>query len=104
MLLLLVFAPFIPGWFILAATVAGTVATYLNAGRVFGWLAGVVGSESPTGKRLRSLGGTSENLRGQVQPSGPVSAAGSAATAVDNSSTHPPGSPYRRSAAQGKRG
>ncbi|WP_372383690.1 type IV secretory system conjugative DNA transfer family protein [Xanthomonas sp. NCPPB 2866] len=87
MLLLLVFAPFIPGWFILAATVAGTVATYLNAGRVFGWLAGVVGAESPTGKRLRILGGTIENLRGQVQPSGPVAAA-----AVDNSSTHPLGS------------
>ena len=92
MLLLLVFAPFIPGWFILAATVAGTVATYLNAGRVFGWLAGVVGSESPTGKRLRILGGTIENLRGQVQPSGPVAAAGAAAAAVDNSSTHPLGS------------
>ena len=92
MLLLLVFAPFIPGWFILAATVAGTVATYLNAGRVFGWLAGVVGSESPTGKRLRILGGTIENLRGQVQPSGPIAAAGAAAAAVDNSSTHPLGS------------
>lgn len=92
MLLLLVFAPFIPGWFILAATVAGTVATYLNAGRVFGWLAGVVGAESPTGKRLRILGGTIENLRGQVQPSGPVAAAGAAAAAVDNSSTHPLGS------------
>ena len=92
MLLLFVFAPFIPGWFILAATVAGTVATYLNAGRVFGWLAGVVGSESPTGKRLRILGGTIENLRGQVQPSGPVAAAGAAVAAVDNSSTHPLGS------------
>ena len=92
MLLLLVFAPFIPGWFILAATVAGTVATYLNAGRVFGWLAGVVGYESPTGKRLRILGGTIENLRGQVPPSGPVAAAGAAAAAVDNSSTHPLGS------------
>ncbi|HEP8040818.1 TPA: type IV secretory system conjugative DNA transfer family protein [Pseudomonas aeruginosa] len=92
MLLLLVFAPFIPGWFILAATVAGTVATYLNAGRVFGWLAGLVGAESPTGKRLRILGGTIENLRGQVQPSGPVTAAGAAVAAVDNSSTHPLGS------------
>ncbi|MBO9904187.1 type IV secretory system conjugative DNA transfer family protein [Xanthomonas phaseoli pv. dieffenbachiae] len=92
MLLLFVFAPFIPGWFILAATVAGTVATYLNAGRVFGWLAGVVGAESSTGKRLRILGGTIENLRGQVQPSGPVAAAGAAAAAVDNSSTHPLGS------------
>ncbi|MDN7513477.1 type IV secretory system conjugative DNA transfer family protein [Burkholderia multivorans] len=89
MLLLFVFAPFIPGWFILAATVAGTVATYLNAGRVFGWLAGLVGAESPTGKRLRILGATIENLRGQVQPSGPVAAAGAA---VDNSSTHPLGS------------
>ncbi|MEP9593334.1 type IV secretory system conjugative DNA transfer family protein [Xanthomonas euvesicatoria] len=92
MLLLFVFAPFIPGWFILAATVAGTVATYLNAGRVFGWLAGLVGAESPTGKRLRILGGTIENLRGQVQPSGPVTAAGAAVAAVDNSSTHPLGS------------
>ena len=92
MLLLFVFAPFIPGWFILAATVAGTVATYLNAGRVFGWLAGVVGAESSTGKRLRILGGTIENLRGQVQPSGPVAAAGAAVAAVDNSSTHPLGS------------
>jgi len=92
MLLLFVFAPFIPGWFILAATVAGTVATYLNAGRVFGWLAGVVGYESSTGKRLRILGGTIENLRGQVQPSGPISAAGAAAAAVDNSATHPLGS------------
>ncbi|WP_081306640.1 type IV secretory system conjugative DNA transfer family protein [Xanthomonas euvesicatoria] len=92
MLLLFVFAPFIPGWFIVAATVAGTVATYLNAGRVFGWLAGLVGAESPTGKRLRILGGTIENLRGQVQPSGPVAAAGAAAATVDNSSTHPLGS------------
>lgn len=90
--LLFVFLPFIPGWFIAAATVAGTVATYIYAGRVFGWLAGVVGSESPTGKRLRILGGTIENLRGQVQPSGPVAAAGAAAAAVDNSSTHPLGS------------
>ncbi|HGK8912549.1 TPA: type IV secretory system conjugative DNA transfer family protein, partial [Pseudomonas aeruginosa] len=92
MLLLFVFAPFIPGWFIMAATVAGTVATYLNAGKVFGWLAGLVGADSPTGKRLRILGGTIENLRGQVQPSGPVAAAGAAAAAVDNSSTHPLGS------------
>src|SRR3990167_3153175 len=92
MLLLFVFAPFIPGWFILAATVAGTVATYLNAGRVFGWLAGLVGAESPTGKRLRILGATIENLRGQVQPSGPVAGAGAAVAAVDNSSTHPLGS------------
>ena len=90
--LLFVFVPFIPGWFIAAATVAGTVATYIYAGRVFVWLAGVVGSESPTGKRLRILGGTIENLRGQVQPSGPVAAAGAAAAAVDNSSTHPLGS------------
>jgi type IV secretion system protein VirD4 len=87
MVLLFVFAPFIPGWFILAATVAGTVATYLNAGRVFGWLAGVVGSESPTGKRLRILGATIENLRSQVQPSVPAAAAG-AAVAMVESSTH----------------
>ncbi|NMY43759.1 type IV secretory system conjugative DNA transfer family protein [Pseudomonas sp. WS 5013] len=92
MVLLFVFLPFIPGWFIMAATVAGTVATYLNAGRVFGWLAGVVGSDSPTGKRLRILGKTIENLRGQMQPAGPVAAAGAAAAAVDSSSTHPLGS------------
>lgn len=93
MVLLFVFLPFIPGWFIMAATVAGTVATYLNAGRVFGWLAGLFGSDSSTGKRLRILGATIENLRGQVQPAaGPVAAAGAAVAAVDNSSTHPLGS------------
>ena len=61
---LFVFLPFIPGWFILAATVAGTIATYLYAGRVFDWLAARVGFDSPTGKRLRIIGGTIENLRG----------------------------------------
>ncbi|EOT6071651.1 type IV secretory system conjugative DNA transfer family protein [Escherichia coli] len=60
---LFLFLPFIPGWFILAATVAGTIATYLYAGRVFDWLAARVGFDSPTGKRLRIIGGTIENLR-----------------------------------------
>lgn len=90
--LVFVFVPFIPGWFVMAATFFGTVATYMYAGAVFNWLARLVGSESSTGKRLRILGGTIENLRGQVQPSGPVAAAGAAAAAVDNSSTHPLGS------------
>ncbi|MBO1859313.1 type IV secretory system conjugative DNA transfer family protein [Burkholderia cenocepacia] len=64
MVLLFVFLPFIPGWFVLAATVAGTVATYLNAGKVFAWLASGVGYDSPTGRRLRVIGATIDNLRG----------------------------------------
>lgn len=88
--LLFVFAPFIPGWFIAAATIAGTVSTYIYAGRVFRWLASAVGFDSATGKRLRVLGETIENLRGQMKSAGPT--AGLTATAVDNNSTHPLGS------------
>lgn len=85
--LLFVFVPFLPGWLIAAATIAGTVATYLYAGRVFSWLAGVVGADTPTGKRLRIIGSIIENLRGQVQPSAPAAAVGAAVATVE-SGTH----------------
>ena len=55
--------PFLPQWLMIAATLAGTVATYFFAGPVFGWLAARAGVNSPTGKRLATLGGTLENLR-----------------------------------------
>jgi hypothetical protein len=55
--------PFLPQWLMIAATLAGTAATYLFAGPVFGWLAARAGVDSPTGKRLAILGGTLENLR-----------------------------------------
>ncbi len=85
--LLFVFVPFLPGWFVAAGTIAGTVATYFYAGHVFGWLARAVGFDSPTGKRLRVIADIIENLRGQVHPSGPVAAVGAAVATVDNS-TH----------------
>ena len=78
--LIFVFVPFIPGWFVMAATLFGTVATYMYAGAVFNWLARLVGAKSSTGKRLRILGAVIENLRDQVQPANKV---------IDNSSTHP---------------
>lgn len=71
MILLFVFLPFIPEWFILALTAAGTFATYRYAGPVFNWLAARIGFDSPTGKRLRIIGGTIENLRG-VSADAPV--------------------------------
>lgn len=58
-----VIVPFLPQWLMIAATLAGTAATYLFAGPVFGWLAARAGVNSPTGKRLAILGGTLENLR-----------------------------------------
>ena len=85
--LLFVFVPFLPGWFVAAGTIAGTVATYFYAGHVFGWLARAVGFDSPTGKRLRIIADIIENLRGQVQPAGPVAAVGAAVATVE-SSTH----------------
>ncbi|MFP6975068.1 type IV secretory system conjugative DNA transfer family protein, partial [Xanthomonas hortorum pv. gardneri] len=56
MMLLFVFLPFIPEWFILALTAAGTFATYRYAGPVFNWLAARIGLDSQTGKRLRIIG------------------------------------------------
>jgi type IV secretory pathway TraG/TraD family ATPase VirD4 len=58
-----VFLPFLPKWFMIAATLAGTAATYFYSGPIFGWLAARVGTNSPTGRRLLTLGGTLENLR-----------------------------------------
>ena len=63
MALAFVFVPFLPEWFMIAATLAGTVATYYFSRSVFGWLATRAGVNSPTGKRLMTLGGTLENLR-----------------------------------------
>lgn len=63
MALAFVFVPFLPEWFMIAATLAGTVATYYFSRSVFGWLAARAGVNSPTGKRLMTLGGTLENLR-----------------------------------------
>lgn len=57
-----VFLPFLPQWFMIAATLAGTFATYLYAGPVFGWLAARAGN-TPTAHRLKTLGHTLENLR-----------------------------------------
>lgn len=85
--LLFVFVPFIPGWFIAAATIAGTVATYIYPQHVFGWLIRAVGPDSATGKRLRVILATFEHMRGQVQPSAPVAAVGAAVATVE-SSTH----------------
>lgn len=63
MALAFVFMPFVSEWLMIAATLAGTGATYLYADRVFGWLAARAGVNSPTGKRLVVLGSTLENLR-----------------------------------------
>ena len=71
--------PFLPQWLMIAATLAGTAATYLFAGPVFGWLAARAGVDSPTGKRLAILGGTLENLRAGL---GGAPAAGPAADVV----------------------
>jgi len=57
-----VFLPFLPQWFMIAATLAGTFATYLFPGPVFGWLAARTGN-TPTAHRLKTLGHTLENLR-----------------------------------------
>ena len=72
MALAFVFVPFLPEWFMIAATLAGTVATYYFSRSVFGWLAGRVGVNSPTGKRLMTIGGTLENLRHSMSGHGPV--------------------------------
>lgn len=58
-----VFLPFLPQWLMIAATLAGTFATYHFAGPVFGWLAARAGANTPTGQRLLTIGGTLENLR-----------------------------------------
>lgn len=63
MALAFILVPFVSQLFMIAATLAGTVATYFFAGPVFGWLAARAGVDSPTGKRLAILGGTLENLR-----------------------------------------
>lgn len=72
MALAFVFVPFLPEWFMIAATLAGTVATYYFSRSVFGWLAGRVGVNSPTGKRLMTIGGTLENLRHGLGGHAPV--------------------------------
>lgn len=63
MVLVLVFAPFIPQWFIILGTIAGTVAVYYTAGPVFNWLAMRAGYDTPTGRRLRTIGGMLVHLR-----------------------------------------
>lgn len=55
--------PFLPFWFVVPATLAGTLAVFLYAGQVFDWLADRAGSTSGTARRLRLIGGVIDNLR-----------------------------------------
>ncbi|MCH9782276.1 MAG: type IV secretory system conjugative DNA transfer family protein, partial [Gammaproteobacteria bacterium] len=74
-MLVYVFLPFVPWWVLIAATLAGTALTYHFAGRIFEGLARWVGFDSPTGRRLRFIGYTIDNLRGTTSSSAAVQAA-----------------------------
>ena len=87
MALLLVFAPFIPGWVIMSLTVAATVATYFYSRQVFGWFANRVGTDTVTGKRLNVIGSMIENLRGVQSPSTVASGATSVGTGTHGSAS-----------------
>lgn len=89
MMLLYIFIPQIPGFAMLAITVGGTVATYLNAGKVFNWLANSIGSQTSTARRLRTIGGVIDNLRGV---SAPVTKMGATAVQPDNTALDEAGS------------
>lgn len=82
----LIFLPFLPQWFVIAATLAGTGAIYFNSGRVFGWLAIKVGYDTPTGRRLRILGGTLDSLRAGLDGQG--SAGGVVGDMAASQATH----------------
>ena len=69
MAVLLVIAPFIPGWVIMSLTIAATVCTYFYSRQVFGWFAKLFGENSVTGNRLKVIGSMIENLRGVQNPS-----------------------------------
>lgn len=75
LMLVYVFLPFVPWWVLIAATLAGTALTYHFAGRIFEGLARWVGFDSPTGRRLRFIGYTIDNLRGTTSSSAAVQAA-----------------------------
>ncbi len=88
MMLTYVFIPQVPGWAILALTIGGTVATYLNAGRVFGWLADSIGSQSSTARRLRFIGAIIDNLRGVAVPVKNVAGIQPENGAIDEAGSH----------------
>lgn len=68
MMLALIFLPFLPQWFLLVGTVAGTVAMYYYGSHVFRWLAARFGADTPIGKQLLIIGGMFEILQGGVKP------------------------------------
>lgn len=86
MALSFIFAPFLPEWFVIACTLAATVAIYYFSQQVFGWLAVKVGVNTPTGRRLLILGGALYNLRASMQTGPAVGGADMAASKATHGS------------------
>ena len=82
MALALIFLPFLPEWFVIACTLAGTLTIYYFSQQVFGWLAVKVGVNTPTGRRLLLLGGALYNLRTSMQTAQAVSGASDMAASM----------------------
>lgn len=83
-----VFLPFLPEMAMVGGALAGTGAVYLFPMPVFNWLAACVGADSHTGRRLRILGGTLDNLRAGLVGSTPVDGSGVAAEMEAAKPTH----------------
>ncbi|ELP4839929.1 type IV secretory system conjugative DNA transfer family protein [Salmonella enterica] len=67
MMLVFIFMPFLPQWFLIAATLAGTAAMYRYGGRVFDAIGNRFG-RSAVGEKLRFVGRVLDNLRTASAP------------------------------------
>lgn len=82
-----VFFPFMPQWFMLAATLAGTAGMYFFGGRVFKVLAAQFG-DSQTAKRLRIVGGVLDNLRDSLSGASKSNGANTVSEMAADKATH----------------